>query len=219
MPRQAMSRAGASKTLLLCGIVSSLYYLAVNLYVPTQWPGYSVASQVVSELSAIDAPTRTLWVRLMIPYTALLIAFGWGVRASEGHSRPLRAVGWLYMANGAVGAFWPPMHMRGTEPTLTDTLHIAWSMAWLVVMLTCMLLAALALGRRFRIYTVATLAVFVVFGTLTTVDGMDLAAGRPTPWIGLWERANMAAGMLWTAMLAVALLRRPETLTGSLRRS
>jgi hypothetical protein len=46
------------KALIVCGIVSSLYYVAVNVYVPTQWDEYSVASQTVRELSAIDAPDR-----------------------------------------------------------------------------------------------------------------------------------------------------------------
>jgi len=220
MSTRAASPAEAlRKALLLCGVLSSVYHLGVNAYVPAQWPGYSVISQVVSELSAIDAPTRPLWVTLMVPYTILLLAFGAGIVASARDSRLLRTVGWLYMANAIVGAFWPPMHQRGAEMSLTDTLHIAWSMAWLLVMLTCMVLAARALGRPFRLYTIATLVVFVVFGTLTSIAGADLAAGVPTPWIGLWERVNMAAGMLWTAVLAVALLRRPVAPTASSPRS
>lgn len=55
------------RALLVAGTVSSLYYGAVNVYVPTRWEEYSVAAQTVSELSAIDAPTRTLWVWLVPP--------------------------------------------------------------------------------------------------------------------------------------------------------
>jgi len=51
---------------LTCGIVASLLYVAMNVFVPLQWRGYSFASQVISELSAIDAPTRSLWVPLGI---------------------------------------------------------------------------------------------------------------------------------------------------------
>lgn len=197
-----------TRALLACGIVSSLYNVGVNAYVPTQWEGYSFASRVVSELSAIGAPTRQLWVSLLFPYTILVTAFGFGILLAAGGSRTLRAVGALFVVNGVAGYFWPPMHMRGAEQTLTDTLHIAWSMAWLFVMLAAMGLAAAALGKRFRLYTLATLAVFVVFGTLTTIDGFDLAANRPTPWIGVWERINMGAGFLWIAVLAAALLKR-----------
>ncbi len=82
----------------------------------------------------------------------------------------------LFLANAVTGPFWPPMHMPGAAPTLSDTLHIAWAAAWLLAMLVSMGLAAPVLGRRFRIYTLATLAVFVVFGTLTALDSPELAA-------------------------------------------
>ena len=69
------------KALLVCGIVASLLYLAMNVLIPMQWEGYNSASQVISELSAIDAPTRSLWVPLGIAYTVLMLAFGGGVWA------------------------------------------------------------------------------------------------------------------------------------------
>jgi hypothetical protein len=207
----AKARTGR-RALLLCGVVSSLYYAGVTAYVTSQAAGYSSLSQAVSELSAIDAPTRPLWIALGVPYTLLLIAFGWGVWLSAGPSRALRAVGALYVAEALIGAFWPPMHLRGTVTTLTDTLHIAWTGGWLAVMLTGMGLSAAVLGRRFRLYTLATLAVFVGFGVLTSIEGVRLAADLPTPYLGLWERINMGAGMLWIAVLALTLLSRDASL-------
>jgi hypothetical protein len=204
---------GLRHALLTCGVASSLYYVLMTAYVTSQAEGYSSLSQAVSELSAIGAPTRPLWVALGIPYTLLLIAFGWGVWLSAGASRALRAVGLLYVAEALIGAFWPPMHLRGAETTLTDTLHIVWTAGWLAVMLTTMGLAAAVLGRRFRMYTLATLATFVVFGLLTTIEAPRLAAGLPTPYLGLWERINMGAGMLWIAVLALTLLRRAQSIT------
>jgi hypothetical protein len=46
--------------LLFCGILSSLLYGAINIIVARQWDIYDAASQTVSELSAIGAPTRML---------------------------------------------------------------------------------------------------------------------------------------------------------------
>ena len=86
------------KILLSCGILSSLLYVAMNVFVPMQWEGYSSASQTVSELSAIGAPTRPLWVPLGIAYALLVTAFGWGVWASARRNRPLRVVGGLLVA-------------------------------------------------------------------------------------------------------------------------
>jgi hypothetical protein len=198
----------ARRGLLVCGVASSLYYLLMTAYVTSQAEGYSSISQAISELSAIGASTRPLWVGLCIPYTLLMIAFGWGAWLSAGPSRALRAVGALFVTEALIGAFWPPMHLPGAETTLTDTLHIVWTVGWLAVMLVAMGLAAAVLGRRFRLYTLATLITFVAFGALTSIEAPRLAAGLPTRYLGLWERINMGAGYLWIAVLALTLLRR-----------
>jgi hypothetical protein len=194
--------------LLECGIAASLVFIAMQVFVPMQWEGYSVASQTVSELSAIDAPTRGLWVFLGGFFTVLFTAFGWGVAESAEGSRRLRATGILFVLHGLLDVQWPPMHLRGAELTLTDTLHIVWSAAAVLLMVLTMALAANAFGRRFRNFTIAMLAVLIVFGTLTGLDGPRVAANLPTPWIGVWERISIAAFFVWMTVLAVLLLRR-----------
>jgi hypothetical protein len=206
---EAKSTERLRRPLLACGVALSLYYAAINIYVPTQSPGYSIMSQAVSELSAIGAPTRPLWVLLCIPYTVMVIAFGYGVWMSSSESRSLGAVGRLFIAQGILGVFWPPMHLRGAEPTLTDTLHIAWTVVWLTTMIAAMGFALIALGKRFRVYTAATLIAFVGFGILTSLEGFRLANGLPTSFLGLWERINMGAAMIWIAVLALSLMRYP----------
>jgi hypothetical protein len=54
------------KLLLVCGILSSLLYVATVVLAAMRWEGYSSTSQTVSELIAIDAPTRPLVVPLFI---------------------------------------------------------------------------------------------------------------------------------------------------------
>jgi hypothetical protein len=83
--------------LLACGVLASLWYVAINVLVPLQWPAYSIAHQTVSELSALGAPTRTLWVALALPYVLLFAACGWGVLQSSGDNRALRDTGWLIL--------------------------------------------------------------------------------------------------------------------------
>src|SRR5688500_18914962 len=112
--------------LLACGILSSLLYVLMNIFVPLQFDGYSYSTHTVSELSAIDAPTRELWVGLAYIYTLLFAAFSVGVWKSRGGNRFLRVVAVLMIVYSMVSFTWPPMHLRGYEPTLTDTLHIAW---------------------------------------------------------------------------------------------
>jgi hypothetical protein len=201
----------ARKVLLVCGIASSLLYVAMNVFVPMQWEGYSSASQTVSELSAIGAPTRALWVPLGIAYTLLLTAFGWGVWESARRNRPLRIVGSLMVASGVIGLAWPPMHQRAVLAagggTLTDTMHIVWSVVTVLFFVLEIGFGAAAFGKRFRLYSIATMMILVVFGTLTGLDGPRVSANLPTPWIGVWERISIAVFLLWVVVLAVGLLR------------
>ncbi len=81
------------------------------------------------------------------------------------------------------------------------------AIVWNILAVLTVVFAAAALGKRFRLYSVATLAIFLVFGTLTGMDGPRLAADLPTPWLGVWERILIASFLLWVAVLAVALLR------------
>ncbi|MGB9179067.1 MAG: DUF998 domain-containing protein [Pyrinomonadaceae bacterium] len=200
------------KVLLICGILSSLLYVAMNVFVPIGWEGYSFASQTVSELSAIGAPTRQLWLLLVIPYTLLVAAFGWGVWLAAGRNRALRVVGGLMIAHAIIGLFWPPMHLRGAEFTLTDTLHIVFSIVTVLIFMLEIVAGAAAFGKRFRFYSIGTMLILIVFGVLTGLDGPRIAANLPTPWVGIWERISIGAFMLWVVVLALTLLRVPSAL-------
>lgn len=200
------------KILFICGIASSLLYIAMNIIIPMLYEGYSSASQTVSELSAIGAPTRTVWVLSGIVYTLLVTAFGWGILQSAGRNRPLRIVGALMLVHGIIDIAWPfaPMHQReaiaaGAE-TLSDTMHIVMSVITVLLMMLMIAFGAAAFGKKFRFYSIATLVVLIAFGVLTGLESPGIAKNLPTPWIGVWERINIGAFMLWIIMLAVLLL-------------
>src|SRR5690349_5973075 len=203
----------ARKTLLACGFLAPVLYVAMNIFVPMGWPAYSSFSQTISELSAIDAPTRLLWVPLGVLYTLLVAAFGVGIWQSTPRNRPLRIVGALFFGSGLIGFGWLPMHQREVLAagggTLTDTMHIVWSVVTVVLMMFQMGFAAAAFGRRFRFYTVATMVVLFFFGVLTFRSAPGVAANLPTPWLGVWERINVLGFMVWQAALAIALSRSP----------
>jgi len=205
------------EALLVGGIVSSVLYAAMTALVPLGWEGYSSASQVVSELSAIGAPTRRTCMLLCIPYTLLATGFGWGVWRAAGSSRRLRVVGGALTAYGLLGIVWPfaPMQMRGAPFATTDAMHIALGGVTVALMIVAMGVGAMALGRRFRTYSLASLAVVIVAGILTGMESPALAANEPTPWIGVWERIDIGAFLLWVSVLAVALLRRSGAGAGS----
>jgi hypothetical protein len=64
--------------LLSCGILASLLYVSTDILAALLYQDYSYADQTVSELFAIDAPTRPFIVLRGLAYSILLIAFGLG---------------------------------------------------------------------------------------------------------------------------------------------
>lgn len=200
MPRSA---------LLACGVLSSLLYVATDIFGALTWQGYHYASQAISELGAIGAPSRPYVSPLFLAYDLLLIAFGIGVRMGDGRASRLRVTGAALIVVGAVGlvATRFPMQMRGSPPALTDTMHIVLT----AVMVLCILLAvgsgAKGFGRRFRFYSFGTILVLLVFGILAALDGPRVAANLATPYLGITERINIGAYLLWVAVLSIALLR------------
>ena len=65
--------------LLICGIISSLLYVAATILGAMRWKEYSSISMTVSELIAINAPSAPLVVPLFLTYSGLMFAFGLGV--------------------------------------------------------------------------------------------------------------------------------------------
>ena len=67
----------ARKLLFFCGVLSSLLYVGTDVLGTMRLEGYSFTSQTVSELSAIDAPSRPFVVPLFLTYSVLaVIVFG-----------------------------------------------------------------------------------------------------------------------------------------------
>jgi len=198
--------------LLYCGVLASLLYIAMNIFIPFLYKGYNWITQTVSELSAVDAPTRSLWFPLGIVYTLLIAAFGWGVLKSADGKRALRIVGILMILHGVLGLSWSPMHQRAVLAagggTFTDTWHIIMSVITVLLMFLSIGFGAATFGKGFRVYSIATILVFIVFGVLTFSEAPDVDKNLSTPFIGLWERINIAAFMVWLLVFAFILLQK-----------
>jgi hypothetical protein len=198
--------------LLICGFAAALHYAAMLVVVPMFWPAYSSTVQTVSELSAIGAPSRDLWVPLGRIWTVLYVAFGVGVWLAAGRNRILRTVATLIVLSALFGIAWPPMHRREVLAagggTSTDSLHLVWAAINGLLMLLAMGLGAVTLSWRFRRASIALMIVVVSTGAITAKLGSRLDDGLPTPWLGVWERIGIGAWLLWVMVLATALLWR-----------
>ena len=209
---ESSSDSQANQFLLVCGILSSLWYVIINIYVPSKYEGYNLITLTVSELSAIGAPTRRLWLEIVILYPILFAAFGLGIIRKGKGNRRLKVIGVLILAYSAFNLHWPPMHMRGIEPTLTDNLHILWAMITVIFMVVIMGYGAISLGKRFQVYTIASILLLSAFGILTSLEAPNIPIHGPTPWIGLWERINIGIFMIWVVVFAIMLMRKSHIL-------
>lgn len=197
-----------------CGIAAIAWYVLMHVVVPLADPAYSAAFQTVSELSAVGAPTRNLWIVMGIPYDVLVVALGWGIWLAAGDRKLLRWMAAIVILQAAINPLWPPMHLRETiaagGATLTDSLHIAFTALWGVLSLLLMGLAAAALDTRFRVFTALMAILMLAFSAWTTVYVPEMEANLPTPWIGVVERLGMAAFFVWLLAFTIALMREPR---------
>lgn len=199
------------KALFICGILAPLVYVGADILAALQWEGYSYTSQGISELMAIGAPTRPFLVVLFTIHNVLAIAFGLGIYwATDSRKRALRFTGILLIGYGIVGLvalLFFPMHLRGTVGTISDTGHIIFTFASVLFLLLPIGFGANAHGKRFRLYSIGTILILLLFGAWAGMDGPRIAAQLPTPWLGIKERINIYASMLWLLVFAINLLR------------
>jgi glycerol-3-phosphate acyltransferase PlsY len=205
LPRHAPTKPPdwLRKVLFVCGPLSALVYIGWHEIAALQWEGYSRIFNAISELHLTGTPSKWMldpWEGLVD--NALLIAFGIGVWRSAQGSRALRAIGCLQILSGATFPLW----LLFGEASLCA--HLVLAVVGILTWLGSMGFGVAALGRRFRIYSLVSLAVVVTFNALALAYAPEVAAGQPTPWIGLCERIAFGAYFLWLSLLAVALWRR-----------
>ena len=208
-PVSSERRSATRRWLLMCGIVGATLYPLADILASSRYPGFSYRDQAVSELFAIGAPTAGLLVPLFTVSSSLLLLFAIGIWMSANGQRKLRWMG-VMMALNCVDALilWNvfPMHMRGVEPTFTDTMHAL--LAIDPFLLAAVVLGAIAFPGRFRIYTVLTIVFTSAMAAFSMSYVPAIIAKEPTPWMGATERVAQYATNVWYVVLAVVLLRR-----------
>jgi len=199
-----------TRPLLACGLLSSLLYVAADIFGALRYPGYHYAAQAISEMSAIGAQTAGLLAPFYTLYSILFALFGAGVWFAAGQGRALRASAAFIIGVAALGIGWAifPMNARGAERTLTDTMHLVMGAASTILLIGAIVSGAIGLGRNFRLFSTATVLVMLGFGYLMSLDVPRVAAGQATPYLGITERITMAAWLIWMAVLSAELLRQ-----------
>jgi hypothetical protein len=156
-------------------------------------------------------------VLLGIPYGVLVTAFGVGVWASASRRGAGRISGALLVGYAVIGAVTGVFLSAPTRETLEagkETWRNILHLPGTAVSVLCILLAigfgSTLLGRRFRYFSYAMILAILVFGVLASLQVGQMRANEPTPWLGIVERGNVYAIMLWVAVLAIGLLRAQQ---------
>ncbi|MCP2242833.1 DUF998 domain-containing protein [Lentzea aerocolonigenes] len=199
------TRTTVQKGVLLTAIAAVAVYVAGDALSAALYDGYSFLDQAISELSAFGSPVRPLMVTVILIHNALLLAFGIGV-LQISHQRSVRWIGILQIADFilvgiATHTFWA-MSSRGMPAGFNDTMHIALSGVFSLLVVAMMILSAIAYPGWFRYYAIATIIVVVGFGIASSfaMRGIDQ---NDTPWAGGFERINAYAYFAWLVLLAV----------------
>lgn len=197
------------RLLLACGVAGAALYPLSDVIASTRYPGFSYRDQAVSELFAIGAVTSGFVVPLFTASSTLLLLFAVGIWLSANGRRSLRWLAVMMALNAADAlVLWNffPMHMRGSPPGLTDTMHGL--LAIDPFLLAAVILGAVAIPGWFRAYTITSIVVTSALAVVGFSYVSAVIANQPTPWMGATERASQYATNAWYAVLALSLLRR-----------
>jgi len=192
----------------ILGVISFLSYASAVAFAPLAYPGYNWMQQAVSDLSAMDAPSKVLWNQISCLYgvcaitcLTLLCVF------VEGRlSRTLRAGIYTFTVMNwvsYVGYAMFPLTSSGYSGTFQDIMHMV--VTAMVVLLSIVSLILFITGglkekqyRKFAI--VAGIAfIFMMSGPI----GIALA---PKSVFGIFERFSTMSVVVFTMYLGICLM-------------
>ena len=210
-----IKNAVSRRFLALCGLAGPIVYVTVVAVLGHLYPGYSHLSQTMSELGAADAPHALVMNIAGIALLGVMI-MAFAAALHQGSSQRGRTTFGtvLIAASGAslvMTAVFPCD--TGGEITLAGQLHGVFAAVGSVCMVVGMLITALILyeDSRWRSYAVLSVAIALLASALAVFYGLDIIEG----WKGALQRISMGVALLWVVVVAVRLLRLPQSETAS----
>ena len=191
----------------LLGIVSFLSYTAAVLFAPLAYPGYDRMAQAVSDLSAANAPSLSLWQRLSAPYAVCEVVCVTVVCLGLGSckSRLLRTGVGLFAAMeylSAIGYRMFPLSDSGYAGTFADVMHMAVTAA--VVLLSVVSLGTIvAAGAKNKACRTYGICAAVALGLM--LAGALGTAILPPACFGIAERLSVFSVAGFNAALGLHL--------------
>lgn len=199
---------GMIKKLGLLGVVSLLSYTAAVVFAPLAYPDYNWLAQAVSDLSASNAPSRTLWNQLSSLYGVCgMISIMMVCVFIRGKLNKTLRIGIYLFAImnwvSSVGYATFPLSDSGNAGAFQDIMHV-YVVTVLVVLLSIASLVVITLGgyrdkkyRSLAIWATAALALMLMGAIGTNVV--------PKEFFGIPERFSVFAATGFNAVLGIYL--------------
>ena len=189
----------------LLGIVSFLSYTAAVVFAPLAYPGYNWMAQAVSDLSAANAPSLTVWNQLSALYNVCEVVCVTVVCIGMGGQKTklLRSGVYLFAVMewiSAVGYRMFPLSDSGYAGAWQDGLHMVVSALVVllsIVWLTIFIVAGIKNCRSYGMCAGIALGMMLV-GAI----GMKLV---PDDYFGVVERFSVFAATGFNAVLGIHL--------------
>ena len=214
-------RKSMKKTLIqklgLLGVVSFVSYTAAVVFSPLAYPGYNWMAQAVSDLSAANAPSLTLWNQLSSFYNTceVLCATIVCVGIQGRKTRLLRTGIYLFAVMewvSAIGYRMFPLSSSGYAGTVQDVMHMAVTAAVVLLSIVSLItvIAAGAKSKSCRSYGIcAAIALGMMLAGALGVNTV------PSQYFGVAERFSVFAATGFNMALGIHLFRMEADTAGS----
>jgi len=191
----------------LSGVASFVSYAVAVIFSPLAYPGYNWLSQAVSDLSAQDAPSLSLWNSLSSLYNVceVLCAVAVCLGIQNKKSKLLKTGVWLFAIMefvSAVGYRAFPLSTSGYAGTFQDVMHMI-TTALVVLLSIASLVTVIVAGFKQKEYKSYAICACVALGMmLVGALGMKIV---PAEYFGVVERFSVFAATGFNAALGLHL--------------
>lgn len=192
----------------LLGVLALISYATAVIYSPRAYPGYDWMSQEISDLSAVNAPSKDLWNQLASLYEAgTVVSITLVCIFNENKlNKKLRIGIYLFgimnwISNIGYGMF--PLSDSGNAGTFIDIMHI-YVVTILVIMLSIILLIIIIIGG-IKSEGYRSLAIWASLSLIMMIIGAAGTMVAPKDYFGLVERINVFSVPIFNAVLGVYL--------------
>lgn len=192
----------------LLGILSLLSYTVAVVFSPLAYPGYDWKSQAVSDLSAANAPSLTLWNQLNSLYGVCGIVSSTLVciHISGKLNKQIRLGIYLFAVMNwvsYVGYTMFPLSQEGYVGALQDIIHV-YVVTIAVVLLSIVALLLIIVGGFYK-KSFPSLAIWATISLILMVAGAIGTSIAPKELFGIFERLSVFAAAGFTAVLGTFL--------------